>query len=280
MTPRIAIDKAGLRPLTHLFRIRRPLFVARAFILAFLVSLTVSPALALRTAETINQPAPSKTEPPATPLDQLQERASYWRQPDQRILSYWINLRSFCHTEANPAAGCAQADSIAANLATAMKDWMDACPECGIRFERVERRENAVFAVQYVTRTRDSLLPPQYTAHAFYPSSSKASWVLRVSSRYRTNHPDYDAVGVLRHEIGHILGYTHEHVAADGNKRALCGWTGEGLPAGMRAVAVTEYDPQSVMHYPCKPLKEKGTFTLSPRDVAGHRALYGPRPQP
>ncbi|MFD1626488.1 matrixin family metalloprotease [Azospirillum griseum] len=244
------------------------------------VWVTAFPALALRSAEVVGPPSATGADTPAAPLDQLRSRASYWRSGDERTLTYWINLRSFCHTEANPDTGCARADGISANLAAAAQDWMDACPDCRLRFERVDRKDKAVFTVQYVTRTRDSPLPPRYVAHAFYPFSAKTSRVLRISSRYRTDHPDYDAVGVLRHELGHILGYTHEHAAADPKQQTTCGWTGERLPAKVRAIAVTEYDPQSIMHYPCGTSRAKATFALSPRDIAGHRALYGPSPSP
>ena len=79
----------------------------------------------------------------------------------------------------------------------------------------------------------------------------------------------YHKVGVLRHELGHILGFRHEHIRS-------------GAPpscpddeAAWGAVPITEYDPRSVMHYFCG---GKGSHELEITDVdrAGAVAWYGP----
>ena len=57
---------------------------------------------------------------------------------------------------------------------------------------------------------------------------------MRISS-------SYERVGILRHEIGHILGFRHEQVQGAGGCVAEDGdWK-----------AITPYDPKSVMHYYC-----------------------------
>lgn len=73
----------------------------------------------------------------------------------------------------------------------------------------------------------------------------------------------FDKTGVLRHELGHVLGYRHEHI---GN---VPGCNTEGVSWER----LTPYTPNSVMHYFCG---GAGSFDLSLRDLdkAGHRCLY------
>ena len=47
-------------------------------------------------------------------------------------------------------------------------------------------------------------------AQAFFPSSVDRT--LRIFPSYFRSDMEFDSVGVLRHEIGHILGYRHEHI--------------------------------------------------------------------
>ena len=68
---------------------------------------------------------------------------------------------------------------------------------------------------------------------------------------------------MFRHEIGHILGYRHEHIRPE----AGC-WGETGAWKQL-----TTYDAYSVMHYYCG---NGGTIslTLSPNDKAGHALKY------
>ncbi|KAA0573182.1 hypothetical protein [Azospirillum sp. Sh1] len=217
--------------------------------------------------------------PDASPLEHVQRNASYWRSPDQRLLSYWINVRSFCGPDPAKAQGCERADKVAAHLSAAAKDWTDACADCGVRFERVEDRTMAVFAVQYVAYIRKDggLVPAPYLAHAFYPSSAVASRILRIGPAYWQS--SYDPAGILRHELGHILGYVHEHRRPGANQGA-CFEQPESLPPAVRRVALTEYDPRSIMRPAswCDSPGDRHSLAISERDIAGHRALYGPPP--
>lgn len=75
--------------------------------------------------------------------------------------------------------------------------------------------------------------------------------------------------GVLRHELGHVLGFRHEHTRPEGN--GACterpGWR-----------ALTPYDPGSVMHYNAESRCEGtngGDYRLTSLDKAGAAELYG-----
>jgi hypothetical protein len=71
--------------------------------------------------------------------------------------------------------------------------------------------------------------------------------------------------GVLRHELGHVLGLRHEHIRFPGT---FCTETGTSR-------AVTAYDSQSMMHYPwCPGGTNVGDLEVTARDAQGLRTLY------
>ena len=78
------------------------------------------------------------------------------------------------------------------------------------------------------------------------------------------NISPWTLTGVLRHELGHTLGFRHEHTRPesgtcfeDNNWRAL-----------------TAYDSSSVMHYPQCNGTQNGDLVLTNLDKTGAHALY------
>ncbi|MEZ4402818.1 MAG: M57 family metalloprotease [Kofleriaceae bacterium] len=119
------------------------------------------------------------------------------------------------------------------------------------------RNNNVVFDVRQVSTT-------QYLARAFFPSSSRRSREVLISSSSFGNIAPWTLTGVLRHELGHTLGFRHEHTRPesgtcfeDNNWRAL-----------------TAYDAASVMHYPQCNGTQTGDLVLTTRDAQGAAALY------
>jgi hypothetical protein len=72
--------------------------------------------------------------------------------------------------------------------------------------------------------------------------------------------------GILRHEIGHIMGFRHEHINSPEN--ANCPKEDFGF-----AKAVTAYDPNSVMHYPCGSFNNY-VYQFSANDSIGIKFIY------
>lgn len=105
----------------------------------------------------------------------------------------------------------------------------------------------------------------QFLAAAFFPGSSRraSSVVIDGSSFTLQGNPTF--VGVLRHELGHTLGFRHEHTRPGG--ATSCFEDNNWKP-------LTNYDPSSVMHYPqCGGTTR--TLAISALDIQGVQSLYG-----
>ncbi len=82
----------------------------------------------------------------------------------------------------------------------------------------------------------------------------------------------FDPVGILRHELGHVLGFRHEQIHGDAPPACP---REHILYTSARTYPLTAYDPKSVMHYYCA---ESGTRSLQLTEVdrLGAQKLYGP----
>ena len=119
------------------------------------------------------------------------------------------------------------------------------------------RNKNVVFNVRQVTTT-------QYLARAFFPSTSRRGREILVATSSFGNIAPWTLTGVLRHELGHTIGFRHEHTRPesgtcfeDNNWRAL-----------------TAYDSSSVMHYPQCNGTQNGDLVLTNSDKTGANAVY------
>lgn len=104
-----------------------------------------------------------------------------------------------------------------------------------------------------------------YLARAFFPNTKRISRnILIDSSSYK--YDDVALTGFLRHELGHTLGFRHEHISKDSKR--LCNEDQAFSP-------VTSYDPYSVMHYPqCGGKNVITNLTISKLDEEGAREIY------
>ena len=84
------------------------------------------------------------------------------------------------------------------------------------------------------------------------------------------NMPNLTTVGVVRHELGHIIGLRHEHpwAANPGGCSESQTWVVNGRP-------LTENDVDSVMYYPWCNGNLNSALTISELDGVGIRQVYG-----
>lgn len=179
-------------------------------------------------------------------------RPSIWPK-GQRALTYDVDEASF----PDPATY----QQVVAGMEQASREWVAACPQCGVSLTHLAAHDaaphdgDATFIVSY------SPVESGTVAVSFFPYDPPEKRRLYVFPDYLDT--SYDHVGVFRHEIGHILGYRHEHIRPQAGCQNEAGaWQ-----------PLSPYDRRSVMHYFCG---KGGTLTLALTgiDKASHRKEY------
>jgi hypothetical protein len=226
---------------------------------------------ALRTSGRSPQPAPTTAQRPELVGDVRDGAFNFWRTAKERHLTYAIDRNSFGHLSDSQA----NYEEIREEFAVATRAWVEICPECGITFQHLTQNDNTsspgrqTFIIRQVSSG-------QFLAHSFFPHDviNKRYVDIDTSLSHETR---LMSIAVLTHEIGHILGYRHEHLRnKDLHDVGVCVWQDETWKP------ITEsYDPCSVMHYHCHHLGPT-IPQLTRLDIAAHRSLYlnGPQPQP
>ncbi|HEU5454128.1 MAG TPA: hypothetical protein VFU85_00430 [Nocardioides sp.] len=105
-----------------------------------------------------------------------------------------------------------------------------------------------------------------FIARAFFPSSPDVRRNIKVNPVSLLTTPDWPPGNILGHELGHTLGFRHEHTRPEAG--VLCFENLSWRP-------LTDYDSASIMHYPqCNGTSLDLSFTAT--DAEGVQALYGP----
>jgi serine protease len=108
----------------------------------------------------------------------------------------------------------------------------------------------------------------EYLARAFFPNEPRLGRnVLIDNSAFQLDpRGKLTLVGILRHELGHVLGFRHEQTRPEaGTCFEDVDWRG-----------ITDYDALSVMHYPQCNGKGDWSLQLTEMDKQGVACLYGP----
>lgn len=163
-------------------------------------------------------------------------------------------------------------EALRSNLLQAMANWSGVC---NVKFDYVEAADIAAnhrpFNLDFIVQMENPGRPVWEAAAAFFPNTPPALRVLRIMPLYWSTPKD--KVGILRHEIGHILGFLHEHAARVDLAPLECRqYYPETVLPGKPVIV--EYDAMSVMHYFCG---GAGTMEMSfsKNDSLGFAAIYG-----
>jgi hypothetical protein len=157
-------------------------------------------------------------------------------------------------------------DTVVSTLDIAARSWAD---RIGVRHHFVSASPcDASTAVMFDVRPAPS--DADYFANSFFPSYGRGQRELLIAdAAFTTTSGGRDFQGILRHELGHTFGFRHEHILLNPS----C--TGE-LATDYRQI--TDYDVDSVMHYPqCRP-SGTGGYRQSYLDYLGGNLLYGLAP--
>lgn len=180
-------------------------------------------------------------------------RDQIWGPAERRDLSYCVST-SFG----------TRYDRVVADMARAAEAW-EAVAD--VRFRHVASEDARCTAsntsVVFDVRPTSGA---SYLARAFFPYQSRSTRNVVIDGTAFSVRSPLTLLGILRHELGHVLGFRHEHTRNE---------AGGGCYEDSQWRGVTEYDRASVMHYPhCG-----GTNTdlrISALDAQGAAALYGP----
>lgn len=145
-------------------------------------------------------------------------------------------------------------------------DWTAVC---NVRFEHNPSFDELeeIPAGSVVFRVRQVRGGGGTIASAFFPDwPPEERWVNLYDSYFDPNLY-FDPTGVLRHELGHVLGFRHEHIRIEAPMDCP-----DEPDADTRAL--TAYDDKSVMHYFCGGMGN-AKLIITDVDRQGAQELYG-----
>jgi hypothetical protein len=191
-------------------------------------------------------------------------RMARWRKG--KVLTYCVNLASFDGNDTEYQAVVAAAQQ-------ATRDWQALC---GVQFQHLVEYDNGV-PLGREAPLFDIVRDPQpgnLLALAFFPPDPPARRHIFVFNGFFDNDANlYGRVGVMRHELGHVLGFRHEHIRK-GAPASCAPYTVHDSPDN--AMPVTKYDHKSVMHYICPGMPtDNAEWVFTNFDRVGAQKVYG-----
>lgn len=191
-------------------------------------------------------------------LTVVTENGKIVRWSEGTVLSYCVLRNTF--------GSDAEYEMARDSMAAATSDWEDTC---GVTFEHRSEHDDSlttqVADVLFTVRKIDS--GGRFIAAAFFPNDAPPRRRVLIDPSFFAPDLSFDRVGVLRHELGHVLGFRHEHIRS-------------GAPPAcpqedtFNTLDLTQYDPQSVMHYFCGGVGSRD-LAITEVDRKGAQRVYG-----
>ena len=202
---------------------------------------------------------PAEAVPGALIVHRVRGQDAIWSSTQKMRLTYCVST-SFGARHQRVISGMQAATG--AWEAAADVDFIHASSEdanCGAR------NSNVVFDIRPVN------VNGQYLARAFFPKDQRPERNVLIDESAFELDPDgkLELVGILRHELGHTLGWRHEHTRPESG---ACFEDNDWRP-------LTDYDDLSVMHYPQCNGGGDWSLTLTHKDENGAACVYGPAPE-
>jgi serine protease len=208
--------------------------------------------------ETRIKQEPPETRPGALIVHQAGGQDAIWNSTQKRQLTYCVsttfgNRHQQIVTDMDAATSAWEKTSDVDFLHVASQDG-----NC------TAGNANVVFDVRPVN------VNGQYLARAFFPNEprSERNVLIDESSFQLDPNGNLKLVGILRHELGHTLGWRHEHTRPESG---TCFEDNDWRP-------LTGYDRFSVMHYPQCNGGGDWSLLLTHMDQNGAACLYGAAP--
>src|SRR5258708_1762801 len=182
---------------------------------------------------------------------------------DGKILYYSVMRNSF--------GSKSSYEKVVRNMKLATENWMNTC---NVKFAYEPEYDTKDIDLEIDTSTNLLFTVRQINAHgsfiaqAFFPGDPSFERILVIDPSYFST--SFDSTGVFRHELGHVLGFRHEHIWSTENSCKL-----ENIIEGhWGAKPLTNYDPYSVMHYVCGK-SGSSKLEITDFDKKGSIRVYG-----
>lgn len=188
-------------------------------------------------------------------VDSNSGRDSVWNETVKRNITYCVSS----------TFGPRQA-AVIADMEAATGAWEQSA---NVDFKHVAAQDGSCTATNnnVVFDVRPIDVGGEYLARAFFPNEPRKDRNVLIDETSFDLDPGekLTLVGILRHELGHTLGWRHEHTRPESGK---CFEDANWRP-------LSDYDRFSVMHYPQCNGGGDWSLTLTDKDKLGAACIYG-----
>jgi hypothetical protein len=201
----------------------------------------------------------TEVKPPAPTLlilNMVSGMDTVWNQDQKRKLTYCVS------DGFGPRRAKVLQDIESATGAWEQVAAVDFVHDAGQDANCTEANTAVVFDVRPVNVNQE------YLARAFFPNEPRTARNVLIDESALTLPQDevLQLAGVLRHELGHTLGFRHEHTRPESG---TCFEDRNWRP-------LSTYDAFSVMHYPQCNGQGDWSLKLTDKDKSGAACVYGP----